>query len=285
MNLRFCVYCPLETEMKDYDNKQRRAVALGDFDGMHLAHRTVITGADDVIIYCVNNRFSLLQKSIFEKRYPNVVFASFEEIKNCSGEEFIENILLGRFHAGIVLCGFNFRFGKNASWNALDMRNYLEKYDVWVRILDHQDFKDLPISSTRIRQCIQNGEIEDANTMLGYNFTFENTVISGDKRGRTIGYPTINQHLPQGLIVPKFGVYESRTFIDGREYKSFTNIGIRPSFRVDEPLCETHIFDFSGDLYSKTVRIELIGYKREEKLFNSVEELKEQLNYDKSSII
>lgn len=121
--------------------------------------------------------------------------------------------------------------------------------------------------------------------MLGYNFTFENEVIGGDKRGRTIGFPTINQHLPDGLIVPKYGVYESRTFVDGKEYKSFTNIGIRPTWRVDKPLCETHIFDFSGDLYGKTVRVELIDYKREEKIFKNVEELKEQLDYDKSSIV
>ena len=271
--------------MYDIKDNERIAVALGDFDGMHLAHKTVITGASKVIIYCVNNRFSLLQKSIFEKRYPNVVFASFDEIKNCSGEEFINNILLGRFHAGIVLCGFNFKFGKNASWSALDMRNYLEKKDVWVRILDHQDYKGLPISSTRIRECVKSGEIEEANTMLGYNFTFESEVMSGDKRGRTIGYPTINQHLPEGLTVPKYGVYESRAFVGEKEYKAFTNIGIRPSWRVDRTLSETHIFGFDGDLYGKTVRIELVRYMRQEKVFASVEELKEQLNYDQSSIV
>lgn len=271
--------------MNEIKDNERIAVALGDFDGMHLAHKTVITGASKVIIYCVNNRFSLLQKSIFEKRYPNAVFASFDEIKNCSGEEFINNILLGRFHAGIVLCGFNFKFGKNASWSALDMRNYLEEKDVWVRILDHQDYKGLPISSTRIRECVKSGEIEEANTMLGYNFTFESEVMSGDKRGRTIGYPTINQHLPEGLTVPKYGVYESRAFVGEKEYKAFTNIGIRPSWRVDKTLCETHIFGFDGDLYGKTVRIELVRYMREEKVFASVEELKEQLNYDKSSIV
>ena len=183
------------------------------------------------------------------------------------------------------MCGFNFKFGKNASWSAMDMRKYLEAKDVWVRILEHLDYKDLPISSTRIRECVKHGEIKDANEMLGYNFTFENEVIGGDQRGRTIGFPTINQHLPDGLVVPKYGVYESRTFVDGKEYKSFTNIGIRPTWRVDKPLCETHIFDFSGDLYGKTVRVELIDYKREEKIFKNVEELKKQLDYDKSSII
>lgn len=267
------------------DNKRRISVALGDFDGMHRAHSTVCTGGDDAIIYCVNNRFSLLQRSIFEERYPTVVFADFEQLKNMSPEQFINDVLIERFHAGMVLCGFNFRFGRNAMWSAKDLRNYLEEKDIWVRILEHLDYKDEPISSTRIRGCIADGNIEDANAMLGYNFTFESEVVAGDQRGRTIDFPTANQHLPEGLIVPKFGVYESRAIVDGKEYKAFTNIGIRPTWRVDVPLCETHIFDYNGDLYGKTLRIELIRYMREEKTFSSVEELKEQLDYDKSCIV
>ena len=272
--------------MNNLNDKKRKAVALGDFDGMHLAHQTVITGAEDVVIYCVNNRFSLLQKSIFEKRFPNTVFSNFDEIKNMSGEEFIEKVLLKKFSAEMILCGFNFRFGKNAGWSALDMRKYLENKDVWVRILEHLDYNGEPISSTRIRTALSNGEIEQANKMLGYNFTFESTVIEGDKRGgKIIGFPTINQHLPDKLTIPKFGVYESRCFIGDEEYKAFTNIGIRPTWQVDKPLSETHIFNFNGNLYGKTIRIELIRYLREEKKFSSVEELKKQLNYDKSSII
>lgn len=273
-------------DKKNLADKKRIAVALGDFDGMHRAHQTVITGADDVIIYCVNNKFSLLQKSIFEKRFPNTVFADFEELKNMKGEEFIENILLGKFGAGMILCGFNFRFGRNAGWTALDLRKYLEDKDVWVRILEHLDFDGEPISSTRIRRAVESGKIEQANKMLGYNFTFESKVIEGDKRGGSvIGFPTINQHLPESLIVPKFGVYESRTFVDGTEYKSFTNIGIRPTWRVDTPLSETHIFHFNGNLYNREIRIELVRYLREEKKFSSVDEVRAQLDYDKSSII
>lgn len=271
--------------MDDNTDKKRIAVALGDFDGMHRAHKTVITGADDVIIYSVNNKFTLLQKSIFVRRFPKTVFADFGEIKNLSGEEFIENILLGRFNAGIVLCGFNCRFGRNAQWSAMDLRQYLEKKDVWVRILEHLDFDGEPISSTRIRKALKLGEIERANTMLGYNFTYEAEVLQGDQRGRTIGFPTINQNYPECLTPVKFGVYESRVFIDGREYKAFTNVGNRPTWRVENTLCETHIFDYSGNLYGKTIRLELIRYLREEKKFSSVEELKEQLDYDKGSII
>lgn len=271
--------------MTEEKKENRIAVALGDFDGMHLAHKTVVTGAKNVTIYSVNNKFSLLQKSIMQRRYPNVVFADFEHIKNLTGEEFMENILVGKFGAQMILCGFNFRFGKNASYSALDMRDYFKDRDIWVRILEPQDYEGQPISSTRIRKAVKEGRIEAANEMLGYNFTFESEVISGDKRGRTIGYPTINQHLPDGLIVPRFGVYESKVEVDGKVYKAFTNIGMRPTWRVEEPLCETHIFDFDGDLYGKTITVELIKYLRPEKTFKDVNELKNQLNYDKSSIV
>ena len=159
------------------DKRKRKAVALGDFDGMHLAHKTVVTGADDVVIYCVNNRFSLLQKSIFEKRFPNAVFADFNELKNMSASDFIDKILIDKFGAEMILCGFNFRFGKGAMWSALDLRALLESRDIWVRILEQLDCDGEAISSTRIRNCLKNGEIELANKMLGYSFTFENEVV------------------------------------------------------------------------------------------------------------
>lgn len=265
--------------------EKRIAVALGDFDGMHLAHKKVVTGAENAIIYCVNNKFTLLQKSIFERKYKNAFFADFDKIKNMKASSFIDEILVEKLNAGMLLCGYNFRFGKNAMWSAVDLRNYLEERGIWVRILEHLDYEGKPISSTRIRECVANGDIEKANAMLGYNFTFENTVVEGDKRGRKAGFPTINQSYPSELCKIKYGVYESRAEVNGKLYKAFTNIGIRPSWRVEKPLCETHIFNFKGDLYGETVRVELVKYIREERLFSSVDELKEQLENDKSSIV
>lgn len=266
-------------------NENKNVVALGDFDGMHIAHKSVVKDDENVIIYSVNNRFSLLQKSIFERRYPNTIFADFEKIKNFSGKEFMDEILIKHFNAKRVHCGFNFRFGKGASYSANDMKEYLEQKGIEVSILPSQLFDGLPISSTRIRKAVQNGDMTLASKMLGYNFTFESEVVKGDMRGRQIGFPTINQHLPKELIVPKFGVYESRVYIDDKQYKAFTNIGIRPTFMLKEPMSETHIFDFSGDLYGKIITVELVKYIRPEKEFKDVNELKRQLIYDKSSII
>ena len=167
--------------MQECENQKRiTAVAIGDFDGMHRAHNIVCTGAEQVIIYCVHNRFSLLQKSIFQRRYPTAVFADFDAIRNMDGRQFVEDVLIGRFGAGMVLCGFNFRFGKNAAWDAMRLRAYLEDRGIWVRILEHQDYQGAPISSTRIRAAVQAGEMEQAAAMLGYNFTFENPVLHGD---------------------------------------------------------------------------------------------------------
>lgn len=241
--------------MQECENQKRiTAVAIGDFDGMHRAHNIVCTGAEQVIIYCVHNRFSLLQKSIFQRRYPTAVFADFNAIRNMEGRQFVEDVLIGRFGAGMVLCGFNFRFGKNAAWDAMRLRAYLEDRGIWVRILEHQDYQGAPISSTRIRAAVQAGEMEQAAAMLGYNFTFENPVLHGDARGRTIGYPTINQQYPDGLVLPKFGVYESRILVGDTWYRGFTNIGVRPTWQVETPLAETHILTTTATCTVKRCR-------------------------------
>lgn len=163
------------------------------------------------------------------------MFADFDAIRNMEGRQFVEDVLIGRFGAGMVLCGFNFRFGKNSAWDAMRLRAYLEDRGIWVRILEHQDYQGAPISSTRIRAAVQAGEMEQAAAMLGYNFTFENPVLHGDARGRTIGYPTINQQYPDGLVLPKFGVYESRILVGDTWYRGFTNIGVRPTWQVETP--------------------------------------------------
>ena len=137
-----------------------------------------------------------------------------------------------------------------------------------------------PVSSTRIREHLKNGEIEAANALLTFPFSFTAEVISGDRRGRTIGFPTINQKYPSELIPLKFGVYRSKIIADGSEYEGITNIGIRPTFKTDYIISETYIIGFSGNLYGKSVKVEPLKFVRGEVKFSSVDELKRQIAAD-----
>ena len=138
------------------------------------------------------------------------------------------------------------------------------------------------VHSTAIKNLIKSGEIARANKLLGYNFSIEGKVIEGNRIGRTIGSPTINQLFPDNIVMPKFGVYKSVTYLDGRTMPSVTNVGVKPTVGYkDSPLAETHIMDYDGDLYGRTLRVSLLDFIRPERRFESVDELKNQLDRDK----
>ena len=141
-----------------------------------------------------------------------------------------------------------------------------------------------PVSSTRIRQLIESGDIELANKMLGRPYSYERLVVDGDKRGRQMGIPTINQNLPDNMAIPKFGVYISTTTVDGKKYESLTNIGVRPTIGSCFISSETHILDFNGDLYGKDILVALYSYIRPEMKFASIDELYTQINLDISAV-
>ena len=135
-----------------------------------------------------------------------------------------------------------------------------------------------------MRKYIAAGEPEKAALMLGRNYTVCGKVVEGDQRGRTWGFPTANQIIDESLVVPKYGVYETKTVIDDKEYKCVTNIGIRPTYLSKRALAETHIIGFSGDLYGKEIEVELIRFIRPEKKFDSAQKLIEQLKKDISEV-
>ena len=133
---------------------------------------------------------------------------------------------------------------------------------------------DTVISSTQIRNLIKNGNMHKAATQIYGGFKFNAIVNHGDARGRTLGFPTANQEYPKDLVTLKFGVYISRVTVDGKSYKAITNVGVRPTYRIDVVGCETFIKDFEGDIYGKQMETELIKFVRSEQKFDSVEELK-----------
>ena len=205
---------------------------------------------------------------------------SFQRIRNFSPERFVNEILMDELHVQAVVCGYNYRFGKNACGDAQTMRELCEKYSLQCTVVGEVDCENSAVSSTAIRKALENGEITRANHMLGREWGFCAKVIHGDARGRQWGFPTINQKIPEGLVVPKFGVYASKVQVDGKEYLGVTNIGKRPTVGTDEIVSETNILDFDGDIYDKTVRLKLTDFIRPEKKFESFNELAAQVKSD-----
>lgn len=282
--------------------ERKRAVALGNFDGLHSGHLAVIEKAvaqkangliPSVLLLdplpCNVEGFEPHKALLTDEdkiRLLNgmgvdVIRVDFLKIKDYEPQRFFEDIIKGEMNASFVCCGFNYRFGKNGSGNTGLMRELCEKAEIGFESLGAVEFENEAVSSTRIRAAIENGEIERANAMLGRPFGYSLEVVHGDKIGRLLDCPTLNQLFPQELIVPKYGVYSSETLIDGKWLRSVTNIGRRPSFENDEQRSETHIIDFNADLYGEKIEVRLLGYKRGEKKFSSMDELKAQLKKDK----
>ena len=278
------------------------AVALGYFDGIHIGHKAVLNKAlekaEEKNLVPVVVLFDIHPRKLISGNVPPVLTGEehkreiltnmgfeifdfdFREGMNYEAHEFIEKILLEKLNAKAVSCGFDYRYGKGGKGNAETMRESLSKRGIDFCAVEPVFLSDEIISSTAIRNFIEQGEIEKANAMLGEYFSYDFTVEHGDGRGRTLGVPTINQFFPQDFIVPKFGVYVSATKIDGKVYPSVTNVGIRPTVSEDSMRSETCILDFSGDLYGKRVQVQLIKYLRDEIKFPTIEALKQAIEKD-----
>ncbi len=282
--------------------ERKRAVALGNFDGLHLGHTAVIQKAVSLAqkgltpcvlllnpLPCNVEGFTAHKALITDSEKlellngmgVEVVKVDFLKIKDYEPERFFAEIIKDKLNAGAVCCGFNYRFGKDGAGDSSLLRKLCETAEIEFSASEAIEYEGSPISSTRIRAALENGEIEQANAMLGRSFGYTLKVVHGDKIGRLLDCPTINQLFPDELIVPKYGVYASETKIDGKWLRSVTNIGRRPSFENDEQRSETHIIDYSGDLYGKEIEVRLCSYKRSEKKFSSLDELKKQLSEDK----
>lgn len=291
--------------MADEKIANRTAVALGNFDGMHVGHMAVlraakgfeskgltplallfdehslkaITGTAPPMLMTADERNRIIAENGL--KIKTIVF---NEIKDLSPQDFVEKILVGRFGARAVCCGYNYRFGKNASGNAQTMKEICDRLGLECRIAGEVDVDSRAASSTEIRKFIESGEIEKANKMLGHPFGFCTRVIDGDKRGRTLGFPTINQELPDGLVLPKFGVYQADVTVDGEHYKGVANIGRRPTVGSEKVLSETYIIDFHKNIYGEYVDIRPVRFIRPEKKFSSFDELAKQIKSDAKEV-
>lgn len=281
--------------------QNKTAVALGSFDGLHTGHLDVIKNAlsfkRDGLLPCImlfdGHPLEHLSGSAppvliteearreFLKRLcVEPVYVDFSEIKDMSAADFVNTIVAGRLNAGAVCCGYNYRFGKGAAAGPNDLKRLCGRLGIKTLVSGEISFDGAPVSSTRIRELIESGDIRTANLMLGRPFSFKFTVVGGYKRGRILGAPTINQNFPGNFVVPRHGVYVSETVVGSLPFKSVTNIGVRPTITDNRLLSETHIFDFSGDLYGCLIEVRLLDFLRPEKKFASFDELKKQIRAD-----
>lgn len=284
--------------------KRPSAVALGFFDGLHLGHIEVIKRAllkDGLcsVVFTFNDKTSLPKFSgkkghcIITHEQKTEIFANlgvervyapdFGDVKDYSAREFVERILKNELCARVVVCGYDFRFGKGGEGNPEMLKTLCAEHSIECEVVPAVMVDGETVSSTVIREKIRQGDIESANRFLGYELSYNLPVTEGNKIGRTIGFPTINQIIPDYMVKPKNGVYKSWTIVDGRTYRSITNIGVKPTVNyTGKSVMETHITGFSGDLYGKTVRVALREFIRDEVKFASLEELKAQIELDKA---
>lgn len=281
-------------------------VAVGMFDGVHLGHRAMlgrliqeskrVNLPSAVFTFDIEdnpkNESKLLTLSdkkieLFADLGIDIVFsAAFSDIRMLSADDFVNNVLFGMLSARSVVCGYDFRFGNDRLGDVELIKKLLSPKGVSV-ITQEAVLKNCkPVSSTLIRSLIANGDVANANELLGHTFSFKNEIVHGKKLGRTLGFPTINQAFPSRLATPRFGVYAVRCNINGQFFCGVANIGVKPTVSDDgDIICETYLFDYSGDCYGCVAETEFLEFIREEKRFLSLDELKSQIECDKETAI
>lgn len=272
--------------------------ALGCFDGVHLGHRALINetlndeksgyvsaiwtfsepiGGD--YIENVGSRLSICK----ELGVKYAVCEDFETVKHLTPREFVLR-LYNDFGVRKFVCGRDFRFGFNREGSAETLKSVAGELGAEVAVIEPVMLPkgNEKVSSTYIRSLISDGEIEEARALLCRPFSVTAKITEGRHIGRTMDFPTVNQSLEHGRVIPRFGVYCSASVIDGVRYPSVTNIGFRPTVNNDKAnvTCETHIIGKSFDLYEKTVTVELYRYLRPEKRFPSLDALRQAIDED-----
>ncbi len=279
----------------------KRAVAVGYFDGVHIGHKKVIR--EMVEFALKNNLTPTILTFNFEKLRPelkgkidliskqkrNEIFKQlsveqhieidFTKVTDLTEQAFFDTFLCEKgLCARAVFVGDDFRFGKNRCGDIKSLAQLASKKGIEVFGVEQVELYGKSVSTTRIKAALEQGDVKLANDMLGYNFGFCKTVVEGKKLGAKLGFATANQHIDKATTIPKYGVYLSRVFVDGEWKKAITNIGTRPTYHdTTNVAAETHILDFNRELYGENLSVELLDFIREEKKFDTTDQLKHEV--------
>lgn len=282
----------------------RPVIAIGNFDGLHRGHRAVIAQAKSLAA-TLNAPTALLTfephpRSFFRPDAPlfrltsehmkavilgrmgldaMIVLPFDAAMAAMTATEFAEKILFGALHVAGLVVGHDFHFGKGREGSPAFIETICKQHGCASHIVSPLQDGAEPVSSSAIRTALAEGKITRANSLLGYRFIFESEVRHGEKIGRTLGYPTANLQMAANSVL-KHGIYAVRASVDGTVYGGVASFGRRPTFDNGAPLFEAHLFDFSGDIYGKTLAVECLEYLRSEEKFDSVEALVAQMHKD-----
>ncbi len=281
-------------------------LCLGNLDGVHRGHRALIdelkrqnaaraqrlplgallfeTPPSAHLGHCVPQLTTLEEKLelLREAGLRFVILLDFATVKDMAPDDFVRDILIGACHCRLAVCGFNYTYGARGAGNAERLAATFGTADgCTLAVLPPVMHGAQPVSSSTIRALLEEGRPEEAAALLGRPFYLTGTVKSGKRVGRVMGYPTANLTFPKDGLVPAHGVYVSTVRVGRRTYTAVSNVGRRPTFDDGDAInCETFLFDFHGDLYGKTLRVSLLRFLREERRFDTVRELEDQIAAD-----
>jgi riboflavin kinase / FMN adenylyltransferase len=270
-----------------------RALAVGEFDGVHVGHREVIRGSDTVLTFEPHPRTVVAPDSApklltsLETKADLIAGLGVEELvvipfdgdrAKQSAEDFVRTELVERLGARRVSVGENFRFGHKARGDAA----LLQAQDAFeTRVAQLVELDGEIVSSTHIRGLVSTGDVATAGHFLGAPFQMRGRIVHGDKRGRTLGFPTANLVPDPKLVVPDHGIYACRAEVDGETHVAAVNVGVRPTFTTGRGLLvEAYLLDFARDIYGHELRLEFLQRLRGERRFDSVDALVEQMDRD-----
>ena len=284
---------------------EKTAVALGNFDGVNIGHISLINKIKEYkdLASCVwtftEHSLNILKSDyhvpyitareeksdIFkQENIDYLVFQDFNYIRYLSPEEFIEKVLINYLNAQVVVCGYNFRFGRNGAGDTELLKAKLAEKNIEAVIIPPVVCEGQAVSSSFVRTLIQIGDMPRVRKFLGRPFAIKFPVVYGKQIGRNIGVPTINQLFPTGNVIPACGIYACTCEVPegiNKIYKAVTNIGVRPTIKDGDFLnAETHLIDFDGDLYGRNIKVNFYVKFRDELKFAGIEELREQIKQD-----
>lgn len=290
--------------IKDIDIEFDTVVTIGNFDGVHKGHQVLIEktatyakarGIKSAVFTFLNHPINYFVpekvKNIFDEKEKERLIEGFgidylidipfdKAMTQISAEQFIVKILKDKIHAKKIVVGYDFTFARNKEGTVDVLREMGHEYGIEVEIVQPIKINGIRVSSTFIRELISEGRIDEIPQYLGTPYVIEGEIIHGKANGRKMGYPTANISLKDQIIKPKNGIYASRVIIDGKKYFGATNVGMNPTVNGKYLSIETNILDFDEDIYGKRVRIEFLEKIRDEKKFESLDELRKQLDLD-----